>query len=112
MLSNIRKFLTDNITLKLYKSLILSVVDYGDILYNGANKKELNNIQKLQNRALCITSLRQRFTTNMSLHRQYNVVPLFIRRKANQVKTIHNYLAHNAEKNKMLAQTVDRVSRL
>lgn len=72
MLSTIRKFLTDHIALKLNKSLILSIIDYGDILYDGANKRELDKnelVQKLQNRALRIISLCQRYTTNLFLHR-------------------------------------------
>lgn len=102
----------DAIALRLYKALVLSVIDYGDVLYDGANKKELDNVQRLQNRALHIVSHCQRYTTNIALHRKYNVVPLFIRRKANQVKAMRNYLLHNPEKNRMLDQSVDRVTRL
>lgn len=41
LLSKIRRFVTDHIALKLYKSLFLSIIDYGDILYDGADKKNL-----------------------------------------------------------------------
>lgn len=35
---------------------VVSVIDYGGVLYDGANKKELDNVQRLQNCALHIIS--------------------------------------------------------
>lgn len=93
-------------------SLILSLIDYGDMLYDGANKKDLNHIQNLQNRLLRIISQCQRYKSNIVLHRQYNIVPLYIRHKANQVKAMRNNLIYNSNKNRMLDQQVDRVTYL
>ena len=53
-LAKIRKFLTDAVALKTYKSMILPYFDYGDVIYNSASQEGLNKLQKLQNRCLKI----------------------------------------------------------
>lgn len=92
ILSKIRKFINECVVLRLYKALILSLIDYGDACYRGANKGDLN---RLQNKALRIVNLSPRYTSNISLHKQYKVVPLYVRRQQNLLKIIHSYIAHN-----------------
>ena len=58
MLSRIRQFINKDVSLLIYKTKILPYLDYGDILYDGADSKSLVRLQKLQNRALrvCLNS--------------------------------------------------------
>ena len=54
LLAKIRKFLTDSVSLKIYKSMILPYFDYGDVIYNTSNIEGLDKLQRLQNRCLKI----------------------------------------------------------
>ena len=54
LLSKIRRYLNDNVVLKIYKSMILRYFDYGDVVYGAANAAGLDKLQRLQNRGLII----------------------------------------------------------
>ena len=54
LLSKIRRYLTESVALKIYKSMILPYFDYGDVIYDAANKCILDKLQRLQNRGLKI----------------------------------------------------------
>lgn len=94
-LSKIRKYMNEATALKLYKSLILSVVDYGAIMYLGAPKNELCKIQIIQNKTLRIIHLASRYTANVYLHQRFKVLVLFMRRDNNLLKMVHTYILHN-----------------
>lgn len=96
-LSKIRKYITEEISLRLYKSLIQSILDYGDVMYIGASKTDLRKLQLIQNRALRIVNLAPRYTSNISLHQKYNVHPLYVRRNNNLLKAVHTFILHNVE---------------
>ena len=49
MLGRTRKFVDVSISLQLYKSLIVPVIGYGDVVYDGLTAKDTYKIQKLQN---------------------------------------------------------------
>ena len=51
ILNRIRKNITVNTANVIYKSFILSIVDYGDIVWNCCGKVNTNSIEKLQRRA-------------------------------------------------------------
>ena len=38
----------------IYKTMILPVIEYGDVLYDSTDHKLLNDLQTAQNRILCI----------------------------------------------------------
>lgn len=80
-LSNIRKFITEDIAVKLYKALNLSVLDYGDVFYDCASRGVLDQLQKLQNCALRIACLAPRHTSNLFLNRKHKILPLYMRRE-------------------------------
>lgn len=67
-LSKIRKFISEDVSIRIYKSLIMSVKDYGDVFYDCAPKTLVDKLQKVQNRALRISNLATRFTSNLDLH--------------------------------------------
>ena len=50
-LRQIRPFVTFGTLLTIYKSLILPLFDYCDVIWDNASKGELDHLQKLQNRA-------------------------------------------------------------
>lgn len=51
-ISRARKYLTIHAAMTLYKSLVLPILDYGDIFYGRCSDITLDKLQKLQNRAL------------------------------------------------------------
>ena len=68
LLGQIRKFLNDDVALKIYKSMILPYFDYGDVVSNSANNEGREKLQRLQNRCLKICKrLNVRFNTK-NLH--------------------------------------------
>ena len=62
VLSAVRKYLTKDVAIKVYKSMVLPYFDYGDVIYHTAGKGDLEKLQRLQNRCLKIclrTDMRQ-----------------------------------------------------
>ena len=51
MHGRIRKYITRNTSLILYKSLLLPILDYGDIIYGVVNVSCLSRMQRIQNLA-------------------------------------------------------------
>ena len=60
-----RKFLSESVKLRLVEALILSGLDYGDLIYDSMDISLANQIQKIQNS--CI-----RFACNIRKKRSYN----------------------------------------
>ncbi len=56
MLKRICKFMNQETTLMLYKTLIVPLFDYGDIIYMNTTAEQMDRLQKLQNVA-CRTIL-------------------------------------------------------
>ena len=54
LLSRIRKFLTTQACITIFKTMVLSVIEYGDIIYSGTSECNLNKIDKLFYRGLRI----------------------------------------------------------
>ncbi len=52
MLHNLKHILSNKVKLILYKSLIVPLFDYGDVVYNCLTQKDSNTLQVLQNSAL------------------------------------------------------------
>ena len=52
LLSKVRKYITKDAAIRIHKTMILTLIDYGDVLYDGSNQKLLKKIQTLQNRCL------------------------------------------------------------
>ena len=53
-LARIRQFVTQGVSLQLYKSLIIPHVDYGDVLYDSLSKGDAKKLQIIQNKCLRI----------------------------------------------------------
>ena len=82
LLAKLKKYLRRENALLIYKSMILPYIDYADVILCEANKKDLDKLQKLQNKCLkiCLEKNR-RFNTGKS-HRLAKVPFLNDRRAA------------------------------
>ena len=54
LLSKIRKYLTKGASINVFKTMILSLIEYGDIIYEGTSYDNLNKLNKLFYRGLRI----------------------------------------------------------
>ena len=66
----------------IYKTMILPVMEYGDIAYDNSNQKLLDKLQTLQNKALRICLNRQGHVPVILLHRECKIAKLEARRIA------------------------------
>ena len=74
--------MNDDVAVSIYKAMILPYFDYADALYDKANAKDLDKLQKLQNKCLRIClGKERRFNTNAA-HKLSNVPFLADRREA------------------------------
>ena len=74
------------VLLKLYKSLIRSILDYGSIFYMTASKTHLNKLNKIQNNCLRLAIGARKTSPILSLEVESNVPPLFLHRNTNLLK--------------------------
>lgn len=88
-LSRVRRYITPHIAIQIFKSLIMSKLNYGGVLCMGASQRNLNRLQKSQNRALRICLCTDCYTSNLKLHRDSNVLQLFLRRKLELYKCMY-----------------------
>lgn len=68
----------------------MSKLNYGGLLCLGVQKTYLARLQKLQNRALRVCHGAYRYTSNIKLHIESNVLPMFLRRKLDVYKYMYN----------------------
>ena len=81
LLSKIRKYITAEAATRIYKTMIMPILEYGDILYDGSNQFLLGKIQTLQNRCLRICNYEPYHVPVIYLHEIANVSKLVFRRK-------------------------------
>ena len=80
LLNKIRLYIDTNTAITIYKTMILPILEYGDVIYDGANQKLLNDLQTSQNRILRICLQRNYYTSTILLHRICNINKLKDRR--------------------------------
>lgn len=88
-LSKIRVLIDQKTAIFLFKSLILSRLHYGNIFYLNAKKRDQDRVQKLQNRCLRICTLARRYTSNIAMHREANVLPVYLKCKLDLLKLMY-----------------------
>ena len=81
-LSKIRHYLNEETSIRIYKTMTISYADYGDTIYDAAPIKQLEKLQKIQNRCLRICNSRQPATPVGELHAKYKVGTLTARRRS------------------------------
>ena len=82
LLSKMKRYLRDDTAISIYKSMILPYLDYADVIFDKAMSKDINKIQRLQNKCLriCLGEER-RFSTDRA-HKLTGTPFLVDRRKA------------------------------
>ena len=80
LLSKIRMYIDMHTAIIIYKTMILPILEYGDVVYDGANQKLLNDLQTAQNRILRICAQRNQYTPTILLHQLCNINKLKDRR--------------------------------
>src|SRR6218665_3154272 len=74
--------------LLIYKSLITSVIDYGDVVYSSANKSNLDKLSSVQTEdlRLCCGAVNGRPAAALALQNECGEMPLQNRRLQNSLK--------------------------
>ena len=81
MLDKYRNVLNEHTKLILYKTLIVPLFNYADIIYYGISQKDSNTLQRLQNSALRIVLNRNKREHIVDMHSELNLLQLGTRRK-------------------------------
>ena len=81
LLSKTRQFITQAASVRIYNSMILPYMDYGDVVYQAATSDLLCKLQRLQNRALrIITKYDDNYQSTTAIHQSLRILPLSRRR--------------------------------
>ena len=95
LLSKVRKYLTEEVPLKIYKSMILPYFDYGDVIYGTASQEGLEKLQRLQSKCLKICKgYNVRFDTD-ELHTQTKTPLLGLRRETHLNNFMYGMLSND-----------------
>ena len=80
LLHKIKYYITEDAATRIYKSMIMPYLDYGDIFFMNANSVQVKKLQTLQNRALKICHDTPNVPINI-LHQSVQIPKLVPRRK-------------------------------
>ena len=83
-LSKLSHYLSKDALIKLYKSYILPIIDYGDVLYANTSVALLNKLQRAQNRCLKVCLKVNMRTPTEEIHGLTNTSILHYRRETHQ----------------------------
>ena len=89
LLGKIKRYLRNEVALKIYKAMILPYIDYADVVYNRARAADLDKLQRLQNRCLKLCSGRDRLFDTDRVHKSTNTPFLVDRRKAHTLNFMY-----------------------
>ena len=89
LLSKIRKYLTSDACTIIFKTMILSLIEYGDIIYAGTNQANLNKIVNLFYRGLRICDISNLKVSRDILCRNNHIATLESRRKLHLLLFMH-----------------------
>ena len=85
--------------INLYNAIVSPQFDYGDVLWGGANQKELKSLQRIQNFAMkSILGKRKRYSNKKS-RKELQFLDLEHRRKIHRTVFIHKALSNKSSKN-------------
>ena len=107
LLSRIRKYLTTEACITIFKTMVLSVIEYGDTIYSGTSLRNLDKIDKLFHRGLRICIVTEIAHNKNDLQRECRISSLTKRRD------LHLLLfMHKQNENGNLLKTSDIATRL
>ena len=80
LMSKIRKYITESACINIFKTMVLSLIEYCDIIYAGTSQGNLSNIDNLFYRGLRICINNQAHLTKKELISNCKIAPLKDRR--------------------------------
>ena len=89
LLSRIRRYLNNAACISIFKTMVLSVLEYGNIIYSGTSKINLEKLDKLFYRGLRICDATNNKVSNKQLCEDYNITPLESRREVQLLLFMH-----------------------
>ena len=89
LLSRIRRYLTYEASILLFKTMVLSIIEYGDIIYAGTSKINLDKIDKLFYRGLRICDANYVAKSKDQLCNDNNISTLEKRRNVHLLLFMH-----------------------
>ena len=89
LLGKIKKYLKNEVALKIYKAMVLPYFDYADVIYDKASTSELDKLQRLQNRCLKLCQGNDRYFGTDQVHKDTGVPFLKDRRKAHTLNFMY-----------------------
>ena len=99
LLGKVKKYLDNETSLYIYKSMILPYFDYADAIYSRANTTQLDKLQRLQNKCLKICMGRDRLFSTNRAHRETKVPFL---KDRGSTHTLNFMYKRNSEKPQLL----------
>ena len=93
LLGKVKKYLRDDAALQIYKSMILPYLDYADVIFDKAHSKDLEKLQRLQNRCLKLCSGWDRLFSTDLAHKRSHVPFLSDRRKTHKLNFMYKRLS-------------------
>ena len=97
-LKRINPYLTEPVSLMIYKAYILPIIEYGNIIYTTTTKKNLEKIQRLQNQCLKTCLNLNKDTPTSQVHKIANLNTLEERRQ----KAIVKFMFMRSKKEKFI----------
>ena len=101
LLSRIRRYLTNEACILIFKTMVLSVMEYGDIIYAGTSKINLDKIDRLFYRGLRICNANNVAKNKNQLCMDCNISTLENRRNVHLLLFMHK----QCSKTELLKQT-------
>ena len=96
LLSRVRRYLNKEACILLFKTMVLSIMEYGDIIYTGTSKSNLDKLDKLFYRGLRICDALNTTVSKDHLCVDCNIVPLEQRREVHVLLVMHKQ-SHKTE---------------
>ena len=89
LLSKVRKYITTDACINIFKTMVLSLLEYCDVLYAGTTQRNLGDIDKLFYRGLRICMYTNNYTSREILCNGCKIAPLDKRRLAHLLIFMH-----------------------
>ena len=89
ILSKIRRSISEDTAVFIYRSMIAPILEYGDVIYAGGLNEGLDKLQKLQSRALGVCLDVHHYLPVILLHQETNIPKLNVSRSCNIKKYMY-----------------------
>ena len=116
LLSKARKYITTIAAIRIYKTMILPLIDYGDVLYDSSNSFLLKKLQTLQNRCLRICQYKNYYvsvsdvpamcTLTRLKERRIMHLKLFMYKQKNNMEILNNRQVYTSAHDAPLFNTI------